>query len=121
MNYICSLPQKLDRPTCAISQDEMDRQNHQQQLDQHMDVYDLEDDILKCDNVDDDMNDDMNDQNNHSYVYLQQQQHYPPPLEFQEPPLISSPGSQQGQTLIKKGSIMRNNPELMKRNRQQNS
>jgi hypothetical protein len=28
---------------------------------------------------------------------------------------------QQHQSLIKKGSIMRNNPELMKRNRQANS
>lgn len=112
---IDSLPQKLDRPICAISHDEIDRQNHQQQ---DIDVYDLEDDILKYDNVDDDMNDgDIN----HSYVYLQQQQHYPPPLEFQEPPLVTSTSPLQGQSLIKKGSIMRNNPELMKRNRQQNS
>ena len=75
--------------------------------DGHIDGYELEDEIL-CDNMDDD--------SNHSYVFLQQQQHYtPPPVEFQEG------ATPQHQSLIKKGSIMRNNPELMKRNRQNNS
>lgn len=77
-------------------------------IDSNLDGYDIEDEIL-CDNMDD-------DESNHSYVFLQQQQHYtPPPVEFQEG------ATPQHQTLIKKGSIMRNNPELMKRNRQNNS
>jgi hypothetical protein len=78
---------------------------HQHVIDSHL-SYDIEDDIIN-----------MDDESNHSYVYLQQQQHYtPPPVEFQEG---STPQHQS--TLIKKGSIMRNNPELMKRNRQNNS
>lgn len=111
------MPQKLDRPLCSGSTEEYpyDHQTsynsagHQHVIDgATLDGYDIEDDIHLCDNMDDD--------ERHSYVYLQQQQHYtPPPLEFQEG---STP---QHQTLIKKGSIMRNNPELMKRNRQNNS
>lgn len=81
---------------------------HQHVIDNHLEGYDVEDELL-CEHMDD-------DESNHSYVYLQQQQHYtPPPVEFQE---AVTP---QHQTLIKKGSIMRNNPELMKRNRQNNS
>lgn len=137
-HFFFSLPQKLDRPLCgsaALRQDDQQYlfdQSHQQSSHQYsqnisdsnlVDNYDIEDDIL-CDNVDDDVNGEE-DENNHSYVYLQQQQHYtppplPPPIEFQEPPL-TSPMQQQHQTLMKKGSIMRNNPELMKRNRQTNS
>jgi hypothetical protein len=81
--------------------------HHQHVIESHL-SYDIEDDdIISMDD----------DESNHSYVYLQSQQHYtPPPVEFQEG---STPQHQP--TLIKKGSIMRNNPELMKRNRQNNS
>lgn len=113
-----SLPQKNDRPTCTgnnASTEKYQFENqssyatgHQHVIDSNLDGYDIEDEIL-CDNMDD-------DESNHSYVFLQQQQHYtPPPVEFQEG------ATPQHQTLIKKGSIMRNNPELMKRNRQNNS
>lgn len=120
-----SLPQKTDRPLCATagnfntstteqysfenqstSSFGSENSHHQHVIDSHL-SYDIEDDII---NMDD-------DESNHSYVYLQQQQHYtPPPVEFQEG---STPQHQS--SLIKKGSIMRNNPELMKRNRQNNS
>lgn len=114
-----SLPQKIDRPLCAAGNNASTEKysfesqssyatGHQHVIDNHHDGYDIEDEIL-CDNMDD-------DESNHSYVFLQQQQHYtPPPVEFQEG------ATPQHQTLIKKGSIMRNNPELMKRNRQNNS
>lgn len=112
-----SLPQKADRPLCATvstekypleSQSSYASAGQQHVIDSHLEGYELEDEIL-CDNMDD-------DESNHSYVFLQQQQHYtPPPVEFQEG------ATPQHQTLIKKGSIMRNNPELMKRNRQNNS
>lgn len=131
--FPCSLPQKIDRPLCASGSSS----NEQYQFDQsynsnsqhhhdNLDSYDLEDDIL-CDNMDDN---NMDDNSHHSYVFLQQQQHYtppplPPPIEFQEgsqQSMTQQPQQQQQhQTLIKKGSIMRNNPELMKRNRQNNS
>lgn len=120
-----SLPQKVDRPLCSSSgsatgslntsteqysfenQSSSYSSEHQHVIDSHL-SYDIEDDII---NMDDESN------HSHSYVYLQQQQHYtPPPVEFQEG---STPQHQS--TLIKKGSIMRNNPELMKRNRQNNS
>lgn len=117
----CSLPQKAERPLCSSSaagslnasteqQYSFENQSygseHQHHvIDSHL-SYDIEDDIIN-----------MDDESNHSYVFLQQQQHYtPPPVEFQEG---STPQHQS--TLIKKGSIMRNNPELMKRNRQNNS
>lgn len=114
---LSSLPQKIDRPLCALSQASTEKYQqfesqsyatgHQHVINNHLDGYDIEDEIL-CDNMD--------DESNHSYVFLQQQQHYtPPPVEFQEG------ATPQHQTLIKKGSIMRNNPELMKRNRQNNS
>lgn len=116
------MPQKAERPLCSSSaagslntsleqQFSFENQSygseHQHHvIDSHL-SYDIEDDII---NMDD-------DESNHSYVFLQQQQHYtPPPVEFQEG---STPQHQS--TLIKKGSIMRNNPELMKRNRQNNS
>lgn len=108
-----SLPQKTDRPLYNAGSTEkypFEGQSYAsgQQHDSHCDGYELEDEIL-CDNMDD-------DESNHSYVFLQQQQHYtPPPVEFQEG------ATPQHQSLIKKGSIMRNNPELMKRNRQNNS
>jgi hypothetical protein len=112
------LPQKADRPLCASvstekypldSQPSYTSAGQQHVIDSHLEGYELEDGILSCDNMDD-------DESNHSYVFLQQQQHYtPPPVEFQEG------ATPQHQTLIKKGSIMRNNPELMKRNRQNNS
>lgn len=112
--FSCSLPLKSDRPLCAGNIATTDKFQIESQLSyatgQHVidDGYELEDEIL-CDNMDD-------DESNHSYVFLQQQQHYtPPPVEFQEG------ATPQHQTLIKKGSIMRNNPELMKRNRQNNS
>lgn len=113
------MPQKVDRPLCSGStagslntsteQYSFENQSfgseHQHVIDSHL-SYDIEDDIIN-----------MDDESNHSYVFLQQQQHYtPPPVEFQEG---STPQHQS--TLIKKGSIMRNNPELMKRNRQNNS
>lgn len=113
-----SLPQKAERPLCSSSNNTSTEQQysfenqsfgseHQHVIDSHL-SYDIEDDIIN--NMDD-------DESNHSYVFLQQQQHYtPPPVEFQEG---STPQHQS--TLIKKGSIMRNNPELMKRNRQNNS
>ncbi|KAL7031591.1 hypothetical protein ACKWTF_007068 [Chironomus riparius] len=115
-----SLPQKTDRPLCTAgsfntsteqysfenqssSSYNSDHQHHV--IDSHL-SYDIEDDIIN-----------MDDESNHSYVFLQQQTHYtPPPVEFQEG---STPQHQP--SLIKKGSIMRNNPELMKRNRQNNS
>ncbi|KAG5682771.1 hypothetical protein PVAND_012103 [Polypedilum vanderplanki] len=127
-----SLPQTSDRPLCSTTgsfntsteQYSFENQSssssfgseshhhhhhhhhHQHVIDSHL-SYDIEDDII---NMDD-------DESNHSYVYLQSQQHYtPPPVEFQEG---STPQHQP--SLIKKGSIMRNNPELMKRNRQNNS
>lgn len=116
------MPQKVDRPLCSSSgagslnntsseQYSFENQSygseHQHVIDSHL-SYDIEDDII---NMDD-------DESNHSYVYLQQQQHYtPPPVEFQE----GTATPQHQSTLIKKGSIMRNNPELMKRNRQNNS
>lgn len=119
-----SLPQtKIDRPLCSSSvgisgagslnntsteQYSFENQSfeHQHVIDSHL-SYDIEDDIIN-----------MDDESNHSYVYLQQQQHYtPPPVEFQE----GTATPQHQSTLIKKGSIMRNNPELMKRNRQNNS
>lgn len=116
--FTYSLPQKIDRPLCAGNTSssssekyQFDSQSsyatgHQHVINSNLD--DIEDELL-CDNMDD-------DESNHSYVYLQQQQHYtPPPVEFQEG------ATPQHQTLIKKGSIMRNNPELMKRNRQNNS
>lgn len=116
--YKCSLPQKVERPLCSSSLNTSTEQQysfenqsygsseHQHVIDSHL-SYELEDDIIHS--MDD-------DESNHSYVFLQQQQHYtPPPVEFQEG---STP---QHQSLIKKGSIMRNNPELMKRNRQNNS
>jgi hypothetical protein len=112
------LPQKLDRPLCpgntsssSSEKYQFDSQSsyatgHQHVINSNLD--DIEDELL-CEQMDD-------DESNHSYVYLQQQQHYtPPPVEFQEG------ATPQHQTLIKKGSIMRNNPELMKRNRQNNS
>lgn len=112
-----SLPQKTDRPctgnNASTEKYQFENQSsyttgHQHVIDSNLDGYDIEDEIL-CDNMDD-------DESNHSYVFLQQQQHYtPPPVEFQEG------ATPQHQTLIKKGSIMRNNPELMKRNRQNNS
>lgn len=111
-----SLPQKADRPLYAANNAgstekyPFEGQSYAtgQQHASHLDGYELEDGIL-CDNMDD-------DESNHSYVFLQQQQHYtPPPVEFQEG------ATPQHQSLIKKGSIMRNNPELMKRNRQNNS
>lgn len=111
-----SLPHKPDRPLCSGQSTEkfaFENQpsyatGQQHGIDSHLDGYELEDEIL-CDNMDD-------DDSNHSYVFLQQQQHYtPPPVDFQEG------ATPQHQTLIKKGSIMRNNPELMKRNRQNNS
>jgi hypothetical protein len=110
-----SLPQKIDRPLCAGSNTSsssekypFDSQSSYATGHQHCNLDDIEDELL-CDNMDD-------DDSNHSYVYLQQQQHYTPPsVEFQEG------ATPQHQTLIKKGSIMRNNPELMKRNRQNNS
>jgi len=113
------LPQKTDRPLCtagsfntSTEQYPFENQSsssynsdHQHVNDSHL-SYDIEDDIIN-----------MDDESNHSYVFLQQQQHYaPPPVEFQEG---STPQHQP--SLIKKGSIMRNNPELMKRNRQNNS
>lgn len=111
---LSSLPLKTDRPQCADNNTTTEKFQIDSQSSyatgQHVidDGYELEDEIL-CDNMDD-------DESNHSYVFLQQQQHYtPPPVEFQEG------ATPQHQTLIKKGSIMRNNPELMKRNRQNNS
>jgi hypothetical protein len=111
------LPQKTDHPLCSSNNASTEKypfESHssyatgqQHVIDNNLDGYDIEDEIL-CDNMD--------DESNHSYVFLQQQQHYtPPPVEFQEG------ATPQHQTLIKKGSIMRNNPELMKRNRQNNS
>lgn len=110
-----SLPQKADRPLCVGSNEKFQLENqssyatgHQHVIDNNLDGYELEDEIL-CDHMDD-------DESNNSYMYLQQQQHYTPPtVEFQDG------ATPQHQTLIKKGSIMRNNPELMKRNRQNNS
>lgn len=112
---LCSLPQKVERPICSSAAGSLNSSLEQQfsfenqsygsehVIDSHL-SYDIEDI-----NMDD-------DESNHSYVFLQQGQHYtPPPVEFQEG---STP---QHQSLIKKGSIMRNNPELMKRNRQNNS
>lgn len=115
---VFSLPQKADRPLLTGNSASIDKYHfesqssyatgHQHVIDSHLDGYDIEDELL-CEHMDD-------DESNHSYVYLQQQQHYtPPPVEFQEG------ATPQHQTLIKKGSIMRNNPELMKRNRQNNS
>lgn len=119
------MPQtKIDRPLCSSSggisgsgslnntsseQYSFENQSfeHQHVIDSHL-SYDIEDDDII----------NMDDESNHSYVYLQQQQHYtPPPVEFQE----GTATPQHQSTLIKKGSIMRNNPELMKRNRQNNS
>lgn len=116
--FFCSLPQISDRPLCAGNNASFEKYpfesqssyatGHQHVIDGNLDGYDIEDELLG-DHMDD-------DESNHSYVYLQQQQHYtPPPVEFQEG------ATPQHQTLIKKGSIMRNNPELMKRNRQNNS
>jgi hypothetical protein len=115
-----SLPQKPtpDRPLCTSAESFNTSTEHysfenqsssyssseHHVIDSHL-SYDLEEDIINVD-----------EESNHSYVYLQQQQHFtPPPIEFQG----STPQHQT--TLIKKGSIMRNNPELMKRNRQNNS
>lgn len=115
------MPQKVERPLCSSSLNTSTEQQYsfenqsygsaesQHVIDSHL-SYDIEDDIIHS--MDD-------DESNHSYVFLQQQQHYtPPPVEFQEG---SSSTPQHQSSLIKKGSIMRNNPELMKRNRQNNS
>jgi hypothetical protein len=124
------LPQKSDRPSlCSNSNttagsfntstehqysfenqstSSYNSSDHQHAIDSHL-SYDIEEDMIN-----------MDDESNHSYVFLQQQQHYtPPPVEFQQEG--STPQHHHQTTLHKKGSIMRNNPELMKRNRQNNS